>query len=280
MKYEDGGVTLIHGDFFDAQYRDLLLDAEIDCIISDPPFNVGQDTKVTKKDGKIVSNAEAWGAEFQDVFEDKLYDDFIKDYLEYSFAVLENNGSLVSFIDDAYAGVFIRIAEQVGFKHKKNLHFVKVNCVPKIRAYNYATAVEVAVWLVKPKGKNAKPKIFNYQSPKKTPRLYPEGKTAKKDSVLDIRAYHNNYSSNVFFYNTGKKRTGHPCEKYQAVVKMLIETHTDPGTTILDPFAGGFNIGLTAKEMGRNYIGFELVRKWFDSAKPLMKEIKCKTLTP
>lgn len=274
-------IKFIHGDCFDPRYTDKLMKIGIDLVMTDPPFNIAEHGKVTKAHGKIWSNKDAWGDVFKDNFAPEEYDEFIKKFLRYSFVLLKPGGSLVTFIDDKYAGVLIRFAENInaegraknpqqpaGFAHKKNIHFVKVNCVPKIRAFNYASACEIAVWLVKPRlgrgSSTAKPEIFNYKKPVKNCR--------HSDGELDIRRYHNGYSSNVFFYNIGNKMMGHPTEKYEDMLRPLIETHSNPGSIVLDLFAGSFMTGLVCSKLGRHYVGFEIDGQWVTKARLALTE--------
>lgn len=277
-------IKLINDNFFSPRPKNerLLLkhNESVDLLITDPPYNIADSGKVTKVQGKLWSNADAWGDRFQDKFTEDEYDEFIKRFLRMSFCLLKPGGSLVAFVDDKYTGVMTRFAERInlknheknkkaprGFLHKKNIHFNKVNCVPKLRAFNYASAVEVAVWLMKPaiKGSKTKPAIFNYQSPTKGLR-HPDGE-------LNIKAYHNTYSSNTFFYNIGKKRTHHECEKYTSMLQPLIETHSNPGSLVMDPFMGGGNSALVCYELGRNYIGFDLDTEAFNNAQELLAEL-------
>ena len=265
--YCDKDCLLINDDFFNPFWKDILLQMQVDCILSDPPFNIADRGKVTKAHGKIYSNKEAWGSVFKDEFTPKEYDIFITDFLMQSFDVLKPGGALLVFIDRKYAGRFIQIAEGCQFIYKNIITFVKRNCVPKIRAFNYASATEVAVWMHKPRGKGqgtkTKPNVFNYQKPPKGCR--------HSDGELWLEKYHNEYSSNVYFYNVGgKKMLGHPCEKYPDQLYPLIETHTNPGDIILDPFAGSYKIGFCATSRGRNYIGFDLDKKYFDQMSNIM----------
>lgn len=287
---------LIKGNFFEPGLKHARflgkLKGQVDLILTDPPYNIGQRGKVTKSHGKLWSNAQAWGEHFQDEFTPDEYDAFITDFLRRCFVFLKPGGSLVTFIDDKYAGVLIRIAESInqeqhdkdvaekkrtkqppGFAHKKNIHFVKINCVPKLRAFNYASACEVAVWLVKPKLKGSsktKPNIFNYEKPGKAPILFgPDGKKAD----IDIRSYHNKRWSNVFLYNIGKKRTHHTCEKYVDMLRPLVETHSDIGSIVMDPFFGGGNSALVCRELNRHFVGFEINPTWYARAANLMKEL-------
>lgn len=50
----------------------------------------------------------------------------------------------------------------------------------------------------------------------------------------------------------------HPTQKPVALMRWLVETYSNKGDTILDPYAGSGSTLLAAKEMGRGYIGIEL----------------------
>lgn len=56
-----------------------------------------------------------------------------------------------------------------------------------------------------------------------------------------------------------KERAGndHPCPKPESLMDKLIRDFTDPGETILDPFAGSGTTGVAAIRLGRNFIGWE-----------------------
>lgn len=258
-------------DFFSPNLNSILKpfvdgDLILDAIMTDVPYNIADKGKVTKYQGKIYSNKEAWGDSFKDSFTRPDYDEFIRQFLTLSFHILSPGGALITFIDRRYAGCLIDIAEKIGFNYKQIITFVKVNCVPKIRAYNYASATEVAVWLHKPgiKGTKTKPKIFNYQKPVKGTR-HPDG-------ALDIITYHNNYSSNVYFYNIGKKNTLHPTEKYEKMWEPLVMTHTNPGSIILDPFAGQFNLAHVCRNNNRVFYGIEILPDHFKTGIDIYKK--------
>lgn len=53
-------------------------------------------------------------------------------------------------------------------------------------------------------------------------------------------------------------RPDHPCPKPLPLMRTLIEQFTDPGDTILDPFAGSGTTLRAAKDLGRKAIGIEL----------------------
>jgi site-specific DNA-methyltransferase (adenine-specific) len=58
----------------------------------------------------------------------------------------------------------------------------------------------------------------------------------------------------------------HPTEKPVSLMQELISLFTNPGQTILDPFAGSGTTGVACARMGRKFIGIELDQRYFDIA--------------
>jgi site-specific DNA-methyltransferase (adenine-specific) len=50
----------------------------------------------------------------------------------------------------------------------------------------------------------------------------------------------------------------HPTQKPLSVLLPLVETFSEPGGIVLDPFAGSGSSLVAAKMLGRDYLGFEL----------------------
>jgi DNA modification methylase len=55
----------------------------------------------------------------------------------------------------------------------------------------------------------------------------------------------------------GDARPDHPCPKPEPLMLELVRQFTDPGETIMDPFAGSFTTLYAAKRLGRKAIGIE-----------------------
>lgn len=71
--------------------------------------------------------------------------------------------------------------------------------------------------------------------------------------------------------NVSKKNNPHPCPIPYQLAKRIIEITTNIGDTIIDPFAGSGTILKAAKDLGRNYIGFEIDKTYYEYAKNLLK---------
>lgn len=58
----------------------------------------------------------------------------------------------------------------------------------------------------------------------------------------------------------------HPTEKPVDLMKLYVENSSQVGDTVLDPFMGIGSTGVACKELGRNFIGVELDKQYFDIA--------------
>jgi site-specific DNA-methyltransferase (adenine-specific) len=58
----------------------------------------------------------------------------------------------------------------------------------------------------------------------------------------------------------------HPTVKPLKLMSYLVTIGSRPGDTILDPFMGSGTTGVAAKILHRNFIGFEIERKYFEIA--------------
>jgi DNA modification methylase len=57
-------------------------------------------------------------------------------------------------------------------------------------------------------------------------------------------------------------------------MRYLIEKLSDAGDMVLDPFAGSCCVGAACQSMGRDYIGYELDKTFYDAA---MKRLQGKS---
>jgi len=78
----------------------------------------------------------------------------------------------------------------------------------------------------------------------------------------------------------GMKKGNHPTEKPIDLYNFLIERYSKPGDTILDPTFGSGNSVFTAVELGRNAIGIEKDKKFFDKANAAISDKKLQEANP
>jgi site-specific DNA-methyltransferase (adenine-specific) len=79
----------------------------------------------------------------------------------------------------------------------------------------------------------------------------------------------------VLRYQVGQNAHGlHPNQKPLTLMRYLVAKLTQPGDTVLDPFMGSGTTGVACQETGRNFIGIESDRHYFNVAKRRIKEAR------
>lgn len=64
----------------------------------------------------------------------------------------------------------------------------------------------------------------------------------------------------------------HPTQKPQRTSEVIIETHTNPGEWVLDPFAGAGTTAFAARTLGRRFVVIENNQEYFDSMVERLKQ--------
>lgn len=194
----------------------------IDAIITDPPYNIARD-----------NNFQTMGRSGIDFGEwDKGFDEF--SWIDKTFNILKNGGTLFIFNDWKNIGEIAKYAEGKGFEIKDMIRWKKSNPMPRNRDRRYITDFEVAVWLVKPKGKW----VFNRLSDTYDRCEYEYPLTPQSEKV------------------------GHTTQKPIALMEEILRRHTNENQLILDPFMGSGTTAIACINTNRNYIGFELDEKY------------------
>ena len=110
--------------------------------------------------------------------------------------------------------------------------------MPRNRDRRYITDFEVAVWIVKPKGKW----IFNRQS-----------------DTYDTCEY-------IYSLTPKNEKVGHTTQKPTQLMNEIILRHTNENQIILDPFIGSGSTIISCLNTNRQYIGFELDENYYNLA--------------
>ena len=70
----------------------------------------------------------------------------------------------------------------------------------------------------------------------------------------------------VIASNETAEKNGHPVPKPVGWMRWLVALTTRPGETVLDPFMGSGTTGVACMNLGRQFIGIEIDRRYFDIA--------------
>ena len=201
-------------------------DNSVDFILTDPPYNIARDNNFHTMGRKGIDFGE-W---------DKGFDLF--SYIDLLPRVCAKDASVVIFNDWKNIGEIAKYAESKGFVIKDMLRWEKSNPMPRNRDRRFIVDYEVAVWLTMPKAKWT----FNRQSETYDRPLF-------KGSLV-----------------SGNEKTAHTTQKPIWLMKEILQVLSNEGDTVLDPFMGSGSTGVACKELGRNFIGVELDKQYFDIA--------------
>ena len=246
MLIDDPKIELYEGDCIEIMRS--LPDSSIDCIITDPPYNISISGKKINRNYKHYN----WNRR-SDIGLDfgkwdrcwETEEDFFA-FTEFWFAecsrILKESAWIYIFFDKQRIGYFdLILAKKYGIKARTIYVWVKTNPVPSFRKVNWVSGTE-HIWV----GSKGDSKLKNFK--------------CQKDM--------NNYflSPNASAY----KETEHPTEKPVKLIKHLIEVNSNEGDTILDCFAGSGTTGKAAYELNRKCTLIEKEPKYCEIIKKRM----------
>ena len=238
------GATTIHwGESLQVLERKIP-DESIDLVFADPPYNIG------KQFGDFT---DAWPS-------DEAYAEWCYKWIALCIKKLKATGSLYLMSSTQaipYLDLFVRSRMTVlsrivwhydssGVQAKKyfgSLYEPILFCVKDSRAYTFnADAIRVEART------GAQRKLIDYRKPVPTPY-----NTTK-------------IPGNVWYIPRVRYRMDeyeeHPSQKPEALLSRIIEASSNPGDTILDPFAGTFTTCAVAERMKRKSIGIEMQKDY------------------
>jgi len=162
-------------------------------------------------------------------------------FVQEFYRVLRKGGTAMIFFDIWKLSDLRAIYESAKFKQLRFLEWVKTNPQPRNSNVNYLTNCrEVAISAVK----GGKP------------------------------TFNSKYDNGIYEYPlyTGKDRF-HPTQKSLVMFEDLIKKHSHPGDLVLDPFLGSGTTAAAAKRHGRNFVGCEMDKTFFEKTLERIKKV-------
>ncbi len=213
-------------------------DGTIDSVITDPPFAIGFKAKKANynRDDKFV--LEGYGE-----IKPEDYFNFSFNWMKEAKRTLKDSGSMMivsgynnmNEILTAAKMLDLHFVNQIIWKFQFGVHTTKKFVTSHYNIFYFA--------------KDEKKRIHNH--------LIQDTKLSYKDreSVWNIKRE----------YWKGSRKT--PTKLPRALVEKMLNYTTKPADVVLDPFVGSGQVPFIAKEMNRNFYGFELNKDYYDFAK-------------
>lgn len=229
----------------------------IDLIFADPPYNMNLQKNLIRYDGsKFDGVVDEWD-KYSSLSE---YDEECKKWLFESMRILKKNGSLWvigSFQNIHRLGY---ILQDMNAWIINEVVWQKNNPVPNFGGTRFVNSQETMLWVVKDKKSKF---TFNYKTMK-----HVNGGTQMK-SVWTFPIC----SGNERLKDESRKKI-HSTQKPLELLERIVLATSKVGDIVLDPFSGTGTTAHAAKKWGRNYIGLEQCKKYYNASIKRLNNVK------
>jgi len=224
-------LTLIHGDAL--KYMKTMDSESVDLILTDPPYNISKNVKITRNGGKF-GKAKDIQLDFGE------WDKNIiswRDYIDDFARILKPYGVLVMFYDKLEISCIAKyLQERLEFKVRNIGVWIKSNPAPQARRVKWQDGSEFFLIATKNKGTGHH---YNY-------------KLGQSPDWFKCSVSYKHY---------------HPTQKPDALIEWIMKYWSYPGDVVFDPFLGSGTTMVVAKKLGRDCIGVEINEKYIDIIK-------------
>ena len=225
----------------------------VDLAFADPPFNIGYKYDV-----------------YDDRREHEHYLDWSRQWIAAVYRALKPNGTFWLAIGDEYAAELKLMSQEIGFHTRSWVvwyYTFGVNCVNKFTRSHAHLFYFV---------KNKEAFTFRGDAPENRipsarqlvyndARANPKGRLPDDTWILRPQDMADCFQADedTWYFprvaGTFKERAGfHGCQMPEQLLGRIIRSCSNEGDLVLDPFSGSATTLVTAKKLGRDYLGFEL----------------------
>lgn len=223
-----------------------LADNSVDCIITDPPYNLG--LFMHKRNTNLVKMREN---QFAYAGWDNLkYDDWlnnIDEFLSQSNRVLKKRGTLIIFMAIIKVESVLQLAEKHGFYYKTTGIWHKTNPMPRNMNLQFVNSNECWMYFIN------------------------EGTSGTFNSEGKVRP---DFLESSVTPMSEKKLGKHPTQKPIKIIQELIRRVTNENDIVLDPFMGSGTTCVASAMLNRKYIGIDINEEYYNIAKARINSLE------
>jgi site-specific DNA-methyltransferase (adenine-specific) len=219
---------------------------KIDLIVTDPPFAI--DFKATKQNYNRTASRVMPG---YNEIKQKDYFDFTSKWMSHAFRILKDSGSMYVFSGWNNLKDILNALDDVGFTTVN--HIIWKYQFGVVTSKKYVTSHYHCIYVCKDAKKR---------------RFYPFSRFTKNQKTPEGRSLHYKDKEDVWEikreYWTGDQKT--PTKLPAEIVRKILDYSSKERDVVFDPFLGSGQVAMISKMMKRQYIGFEIVKKYYDFA--------------
>ncbi len=219
----------------------------IDLIVTDPPFAIN--FKASKANYNRIASRVIKG--YNEIKPEDYYD-FTYSWMSEAYRILKDSGSMYVFSGWNNLKDILMALDDVGF--------VTINHI--IWKYQFGVVTK------KKFVTSHYHCLYVCKNPKKR-KFYPFSRFKKTSKTKEGRSLHYKDKEDVWNikreYWTGDEKT--PTKLPAELIEKIIKYSSKKSDIILDPFLGSGQVAFISKSMGRKFLGYEIVKKYYNFAK-------------
>ena len=227
-------------------------DNKIDLVVTDPPFAINFKSK--KANYNRIASRVLPG--YNEITKENYYE-FTLNWMSQCFRILKEGGSMYVFSGWNNLGDILNAIEKIGFITVN--HIIWKYQFGVVTSKKFVTSHYHCLYVCK---NNNERKFFPYS------RFDKNAKTS------DGRSLHYNDKEDVWNikreYWTGDEKT--PTKLPAEIIKKILEYSSEEKDVVFDPFLGSGQVAVVSKMLKRKYLGFEIVKEYYNFAKKRLEK--------
>ena len=219
-------------------------DEKIDLVLTDPPFAINFKAKkanYNRTASRVLSG-------YNEITKENYYE-FTLNWMSQCFRILKESGGMYVFSGWNNLADILNAIEEIGFITVN--HIIWKYQFGVVTNRKFVTSHYHCLYICK---NDKKRKFFPYE------------RFGKEEKNNQGRSLHYKDKEDVWEikreYWTGDEKT--PTKLPAEIIKKILQYSSEEGDLVFDPFLGSGQTAVVSKLLKRNYIGFEIVKEYFD----------------
>ena len=219
-------------------------DEKIDLVVTDPPFAINFKAKkanYNRTASRVLSG-------YNEITKENYYE-FTLNWMSQCFRILKESGGMYVFSGWNNLGDILNAIEKIGFITVN--HIIWKYQFGVVTNRKFVTSHYHCLYICK---NDKKRKFFPYE------------RFGKEEKNNQGRSLHYKDKEDVWEikreYWTGDEKT--PTKLPAEIIKKILQYSSEEGDLVFDPFLGSGQTAVVSKLLKRNYMGFEIVKEYFD----------------
>lgn len=226
--------------------------SSVDLVITDPPFAI--DFKARRANYNRTASRVLEG--YNEVARER-YPEFTSGWMREVWRVLKDSGSMYVFSGWNNLRDILNAIDQTGFTVVN--HLIWKYQFGVVTRRKFVTSHYHCIYACKSE---------------KRRRFFPFARFSKDARDPDGRSLHYRDKEDVWVINreywSGDRKT--PTKLPAELIEKILMYSSEAGDLVLDPFLGSGQVAVVSKKLGRKYIGFEIVREYFELARQRLEK--------